>query len=230
PDPLIFDKSTPSSRAKTRTEGEACAFLKASLSIGAAAGALGAARWGGSLGDGTACGARVGAGAAASARSCFAACASAASSMSKTVPSLTLSPSLTFISFTTPAEGDGTSMVALSDSSVTSGSSAFTVSPGFTKTSMIGTSLKSPMSGTLTSIARAAPAGGICLPVSFDGAGAARAAAGPAGAETGADLALAPVAAVALDDAPVAAFAPAPSASSVSRTVPSLTLSPSLIL
>ncbi len=43
-------------------------------------------------------------------------------------------------------------MVALSDSSVTSESSAFTASPGLTNTSMTGTSLKSPMSGTLTSI------------------------------------------------------------------------------
>ena len=51
-----------------------------------------------------------------------------------------------------PAAGEGTSIVALSDSSVTSESSAATVSPGFTSTSMTGTSLKSPMSGTLTSI------------------------------------------------------------------------------
>ena len=45
--------------------------------------------------------------------------------------------------------GDGTSIVALSDSSVTSASSALTVSPAFTSTSMTGMSLKSPMSGTL---------------------------------------------------------------------------------
>ena len=43
-------------------------------------------------------------------------------------------------------------MVALSLSISISGSSAFTVSPGFTKTVITGTSLKSPMSGTLTSI------------------------------------------------------------------------------
>src|SRR4030095_7206134 len=67
-------------------------------------------------------------------------------------PSLTLSPSLTFTASTVPANGDGTSIVALSDSSVTSASSAFTVSPGFTRMSMTGMSLKSPMSGTLTSI------------------------------------------------------------------------------
>src|SRR5450432_3015883 len=73
-----------------------------------------------------------------------------ASSVRITMPSLTLSPSLTRRSLTTPAAGEGTSIVALSDSSVTSESSAFTVSPGFTRTSMTGMSLKSPMSGTLT--------------------------------------------------------------------------------
>ena len=42
-------------------------------------------------------------------------------------------------------------MVALSDSSVISESSAFTTSPTLIRTSMTGTSLKSPMSGTLIS-------------------------------------------------------------------------------
>jgi hypothetical protein len=69
------------------------------------------------------------------------------------MPSRTLSPILTRTSFTVPARGDGTSIVALSDSSVTSGSSTLTVSPGFTNTSITGTSLKSPMSGTLISVA-----------------------------------------------------------------------------
>ena len=49
-----------------------------------------------------------------------------------TLPSLTLSPILTRISCTTPPSGAGTSIVALSDSSETSGSSAFTVSPTLT--------------------------------------------------------------------------------------------------
>ena len=39
-------------------------------------------------------------------------------------------------------------MVALSDSTVISESSALTVSPGLTRISITGTSLKSPMSGT----------------------------------------------------------------------------------
>ena len=76
--------------------------------------------------------------------------AAADSSTAISVPSLTLSPTFSFISLIVPAAGAGTSIVALSDSSVTSESSAATVSPGFTKTSMTGTSLKSPMSGTLT--------------------------------------------------------------------------------
>src|SRR5207249_5389977 len=76
----------------------------------------------------------------------------APSSVRITLPWLTLSPTLTLSSLTVPAAGEGTSIVALSDSRVTSESSAFTVSPGLTKTSMTGTSLKSPMSGTLTSI------------------------------------------------------------------------------
>ena len=89
------------------------------------------------------------------ARRAFAASApGAAAASSNTIgePSRTLSPTLTFTSFTVPAAGDGTSIVALSDSSVTSESPAFTASPGLTKTSITGTSVKSPMSGTLTSI------------------------------------------------------------------------------
>ena len=64
------------------------------------------------------------------------------------VPSLTSSPTLTSTSPTVPADGAGTSNVALSDSRVSNGSSALTLSPGATCTSMIGTALKSPMSGT----------------------------------------------------------------------------------
>src|SRR6266568_5149942 len=82
----------------------------------------------------------------------FAAPAPAASNVRIRLPSLTLSPTLILRSFTVPAAGAGTSIVALSDSRVTSESSAFTASPGLTKTSITGTSLKSPMSGTLTSI------------------------------------------------------------------------------
>ena len=69
-------------------------------------------------------------------------------SVATTAPSETLSPTLSFTSCTVPPKGAGTSIVALSDSSVTSASSALTVSPAFTCTSITGTSLKSPMSGT----------------------------------------------------------------------------------
>ncbi len=66
------------------------------------------------------------------------------------MPCETLSPTLIRTSFTTPAPGDGISIVALSDSSVTSDCSFATASPGLTSTSMTSTSLKSPMSGTTT--------------------------------------------------------------------------------
>src|SRR5574337_134771 len=104
-------------------------------------------------GAGTADAAVAGAAAAATATG-----ASPVASDRSTEPSLTLSPILTTMACTTPGSGAGTSIVALSDSSETSGSSAFTVSPTFTKISMTGTSLKSPMSGMRTS---ATPAGAL---------------------------------------------------------------------
>src|SRR5258705_65547 len=79
-------------------------------------------------------------------------------SVNTTAPSETLSPTLTTMSRTVPPRGAGTSIVALSDSSVTSASSGLTVSPGLTRISITGTSLKSPMSGTRTS---ATPAGAL---------------------------------------------------------------------
>ena len=73
------------------------------------------------------------------------------SSRTMTWPSPTLSPSLTSTSLTTPAADEGTSIVALSDSSVSRASSTLTLSPGLTKISITGTSAKSPISGTLMS-------------------------------------------------------------------------------
>jgi hypothetical protein len=67
------------------------------------------------------------------------------------LPCETLSPSLTFSSFTTPPADDGISIDALSLSTVISDCSGLTVSPGLTSTSITSTSLKSPMSGTCTS-------------------------------------------------------------------------------
>src|ERR1035437_3802680 len=74
------------------------------------------------------------------------------SSIRITDPSETLSPTFTFISFTTPAAGLGISIAALSVSSVTRDCSFSILSPTFTAISMMAISLKSPMSGTLTSI------------------------------------------------------------------------------
>ncbi len=169
PVPVTFARSTPNSRANLRTEGDACAPLKASSSTGAAgedagdgagegvaAGAAGGAAAAAVGAAGAAEAAGVAAGAAVAGVGAgpagLASAVAAASSVRISVPSLTLSPNLSFNSLTTPGAGEGTSIVALSDSSVTSESSAFTASPGFTKTSMTGMSLKSPMSGTLTSI------------------------------------------------------------------------------
>src|SRR6185312_5905761 len=69
------------------------------------------------------------------------------STRAMTAPSETSSPTLSFISFTVPANGDGTSIVALSDSSVIRLCSFSTLSPALTSTSMTGTP-SWPMSGT----------------------------------------------------------------------------------
>src|SRR6187402_1771753 len=162
PLPVTLDRSAPSSRAKRRTDGPACTDFIFASSIGSSD-AVGLVAAG--AGDGAAaagCAAAAGGGddawAGCAAAGCVAGAAagtaadSAASSINTSVPSETLSPTLTLISLTTPDFGAGTSIVALSDSSAISGSSALTLSPGLTMISMIGISLKSPISGTLTSI------------------------------------------------------------------------------
>jgi len=101
------------------------------------------------VGAGAGAGVGVGVGVGTAATGALAA-SPPASSSAISEPCDTLSPALTFISFTTPANGDGTSIVALSVSSVIRLSSALTVSPALTSTSMTSTSLKSPMSGTST--------------------------------------------------------------------------------
>ena len=67
------------------------------------------------------------------------------------VPSDTLSPTFTVIALTTPSAGDGISIVALSDSTVTSGSSAFHGVARLHEHVDHRNILKSPMSGTFTS-------------------------------------------------------------------------------
>src|SRR5262245_39437167 len=115
---------------------------------------------GGTTGAGAGAGAVACGGAAAGAAARAAGCAAAASvtRVSTRLPALTRSPIFTFKSCTTPPRGDGTSIDALSDSSVISGCSAVMLSPLLTITSMMGTSLKSPISGTRTS---ATPAGAL---------------------------------------------------------------------
>src|ERR1700733_9008540 len=106
---------------------------------------------------GAAAGAATGAAAgAAGAGAAGAAEAPAPSPLAPTVavraPLVTLPPLVVCSFSSTPSTVDGTSMVAFSDSSVTSGVSTAILSPGFTSTSMTATSLKLPMSGTRTSV------------------------------------------------------------------------------
>ena len=92
------------------------------------------------------------------------------------LPVTTLSPTLIKISFTTPATGAGTSIDALSPSTLMIDWSTSTVSPTFTIISVTFTSSE-PISGTLTSTTLAAAG---------EAAGAGAAAAG-AGAAASAD-------------------------------------------
>ena len=97
--------------------------------------------------------ATVAATAAATGADATAAEAEPATSSSKTSePCFTLSPKATLTSLTTPADEDGISIDALSDSTVIKLCSARTVSPALTMSSITVTSSKSPMSGTCISI------------------------------------------------------------------------------
>src|SRR4051812_37436486 len=161
----MVERSTPSSRARRRTPGDAYAGASPVPAWGeATAGEAGGP--GASSSGGASC--------SSSWMAASTAVSSCASVLRSTVPggavsasgaaplppetsseriaepSLTLSPTATSIAVILPAVGEGTSIVALSDSSTTSGSSAATVSPTETSTSITGTSSKSPMSGTRT--------------------------------------------------------------------------------
>ena len=94
----------------------------------------------------------AGDGAAGAAAGAVAAAAVDVASTTIGIPCETLSPTFTLTSCTTPSASAGTSIDAFSLSSVMSESFFLTRSPGLTSTSMTGTSLKSPMSGTRTSI------------------------------------------------------------------------------
>src|SRR5690606_4026572 len=195
PVPFTRARSTPSSRASLRTEGLACALAKPASSIGgnarrstagagrsaagAAAGAASGAGW-----PGSAC-APSGAGAGLSASGAV----TSVSMSAMREPSETRSPTETSTDSIRPAAVAGTSIAAFSVSSVMSGSSTLTRSPGLTWTSMTSTSVKSPMSGTTSGCrcfvsrepARCSTRGSASPPDSVSaGFGAASAAAPPA--------------------------------------------------
>src|SRR5262245_51172748 len=213
PLPRTFERSMPSSRANFRTEGLACG-LAPEGSAGASIATGGGARDGAGAGAGASA---FGAGAAAAGAGAAGRAAAAPPGPSRIrigEPCATLSPILSRISFTLPAAGDGTSIVALSLSTVTSDCSTATASPGFTRISITSTLLKSPMSGTSTCCVPPPPAAGA--------AGGALAAGG------GAAGALAGAAAGAVAAAGAAAALPASPASSTRIGLPSDTLSPIL--
>ena len=181
PEPLTAPRSTPSSRASRRTDGEACGSARTAPSASSAgtagvrgepagaaadeaAGWAGAAAWadagawaaaGCEAAGAGAAWAAAWAGAAAAgwaAGALTGAAAPPASILPSTEPFDTLSPSLTVSDVMRPAAALGISMDALSDSTVTRLCSAATSSPSFTRISMTSTSEKSPISGTTISI------------------------------------------------------------------------------
>src|SRR5690348_17237349 len=188
PLPRTLPRFTPSSRANLRTDGLACAVLKLVSSMAgserigsvcdtvcagagrpAGIGEAGLLAGGGDIG--------LGAGAAAA----------KPRTVTTNAPGPTVPPFVTCTFSTTPLAVDGTSIVALSVSSVASGESKSTVSPGLTITSITATESKLPMSGTRTSIelsfAGAAAGAGV---VAATAGAATAAAAGAAWADAGA--------------------------------------------
>src|SRR5215216_1152635 len=138
PEPGTVAASTPLSAESFRTDGASGA--SAATAFGAAAGAAAGA------GAGAAAGL---AGAAAG----FAALAAPTLICPSSAPTATVSPSLAAISPSTPADGAGTSMVTLSVSSSTSGSSTATASPAFLNQRPIVASVTdSPSVGTRISV------------------------------------------------------------------------------
>src|SRR5665213_2663813 len=162
PVPVTSERSTPISRASFLTDGPACALAKpSSLKIGAGRGLAGtdtATGTGAAAAVGGASGTAAGGSAGAAGAAATAAFGSGARASERTVTSR--SPGDTLLDFATctlsitPAAVEGTSIAAFSVSSVTNGASVSMTSPGLTSTSMTVTSLKSPMSGTRTSICR----------------------------------------------------------------------------
>jgi hypothetical protein len=138
PEPGTVAASMPLSAESLRTDGASGA--SAATAFGAAVGAA----------TGAAAGAAALAGAAAAGLAPPAApsliCPSSA-------PTATVSPSLAAISPSTPADGAGTSMVTLSVSSSTNGSSTATASPAFlNQRPMVASVTDSPSVGTRISV------------------------------------------------------------------------------
>ncbi len=181
PLPFSSSKGTPSSRANLRTEGDAwgkptvvppgaCAGasmvepdaeadspapteVEVERGVDAAAVAIFAFAFAETGDEATDAAEAVGAACAEAAGAAAGALtASTPSRIANKSPILILSPNLTLSSFNTPACDDGISIEALSDSTVTKDCSTFMLSPDLTKTSITATSLKSPISGTFTSI------------------------------------------------------------------------------
>src|ERR1700758_525087 len=141
PEPGTVDASMPLSADSLRTEGAGGASAGGALAAGAAAGA---AVWGAS---GGAVAGFAGAGAG------FAAPAAPSLICPSSAPTATVSPSLATISPRVPADGAGTSMVTLSVSSSTSGSSTATESPAFlNQRPMVASVTDSPSVGTRISV------------------------------------------------------------------------------
>src|ERR1700722_19125171 len=144
PEPGTVAASMPLSADILRTDGAngasaGGAFCTAAAAAGAAAGG----------GDGGAAAALAGAGAAAG----LAAAAAPSLICPSNAPTATVSPSLAAISPRVPADGAGTSMVTLSVSSSTNGSSTATASPAFlNQRPMVASVTDSPSVGTRISV------------------------------------------------------------------------------
>src|SRR3984957_4259943 len=137
PEPGTVAASMPLSTESLRTDGASGASAGGTLAVGAGAAGAGA-------GAAALAGAAAGFGAAPAVPSLI--CPSKA-------PTATVSPSLAVISPSVPADGAGTSMVTLSVSSSTNGSSTATASPAFLNQRPIVASVTdSPSVGTRISV------------------------------------------------------------------------------
>src|SRR5690348_2866862 len=137
PDTGTVEASMPLSADSLRTDGASGASVGGAFAAGA-----GAAAGGGAAAGFAAAGAA--AGLAAAAPSLI---------MPSRAPTATVSPSLAAISPSTPADGAGTSIVTLSVSSSTSGSSTATASPAFlNQRPMVASVTDSPSVGTRISV------------------------------------------------------------------------------